>query len=49
MRDQGAEACQEEEDKERDQDPAEPERRAECGCPVGCCEGQPKQDAFVNI
>ena len=49
MRDQGAEACEKEKDQEGDQDSTEPERRAQCGCVVGCRQGQPEQDAFLDL
>ena len=49
VRNQGSEACQKEKNQEGDQDPAEPERRAQCGCIVGCRQGQPEQDTFPDL
>jgi hypothetical protein len=43
---QGAEAGEEEEDKERDQDLAKPVWGTQYCCFAGCCQGQPGKSLF---
>ena len=49
MRHQSPQTCQKEEDKARDQNIAKFVRRPQCCCASGCREGQPKQNAVLDI